>query len=143
MELRDFLGGRHKLVVRLKDGRVLRGNLSAATLTRGQLSMTTVAGEAFTVDVEKLKAVFFVRTYEGDKGYFENKLLESDPERHGLRVRVRFDDDETMEGVAENSIDLLQGPGFFLWPADGGANNQLIYVVKSALLGFKVIGIKT
>ena len=69
--------------------------------------------------------------------------MTSDPERKGLRVRLRFEDNETLEGVVENSVDLLQAAGFFFWPADANANNELIFVVKSALLGFRVLGVKS
>ena len=47
-----------------------------------------------------------------------------------------------MEGVMENQLDLLQADGFFFWPADPAANNSLIFVVKAALLGFWVLGVK-
>jgi len=142
MEVRDFLAGRHKLIARLKSGKSLKGYLKSQSIARGQLHLTTFEGQEITVDIEKLKAVFFVRDFQGNKSYFENKLLREDPERIGLRARVRFDDNETMEGVVENSLELLQGPGFFFWPADHSANNLLVYVVKSALLGFKVLGLK-
>jgi hypothetical protein len=142
-ELKDLLAGRHKLVARPKGaGSPLRGFLKSPGLVRGRLHLTTVEGQDLAVEVEKLKAVFFVRDFEGDRSYFESKLIETEPERKGLRVRCRFEDNETMEGVAENSLEFLQGAGFFFWPADPGANNRLIYVVKSALLGFKVLGVK-
>jgi len=142
MEVRDFLAGRHKLIVRLKSGKSLRGYLKSQSIPRGKLQVTTLEGQDITVDIEKLKGVFFVRDFQGNKSYFETKLLEEDPEREGLRVRVRFEDNETMEGVTENSLEVLQGPGFFFWPADPSANNLLIYVVKSSLIGFKIIGVK-
>lgn len=137
-----MLSGRHKLVLRLKSGKVVRGYMKSQSLAHGKLYVTTAEGQDVAADVEKLKGVFFVREFEGDKRYFEKKLFDSEPERKGLRVRIRFEDNETMEGVAENSLELLQSPGFFFWPADSGSNNLLVYVVKSALVGFKVLGIK-
>lgn len=143
MDIKNFLSGPRKIVVRTKQGEAFRGYVkSARWISRSSLRMTTPEDRELTLDFEQLKAIFFVREFEGDKSYFETKLLESDPEQKGLRVRLRFDDNETMEGVAENSLELLQAPGFFFWPADAGANNQLIYVIKSALLGFRVIGVK-
>jgi len=142
MEIRDFLSGRHKLVIQTKAGSVVRGYLKSQSLARGKLYVTTLESQDIAVDVEKLKAIFFVRDFDGDKKYFEQKLLEEEPERKGLRVRIRFEDNETMEGVTDNSLELIQSPGFFFWPADAGANNALIYIVKSALVGFKIIGVK-
>lgn len=131
------------IIARTKDGALVRGYLYAGrSLTRGRLNVKTLEGAVLPVELEHLKAVFFVRDFEGDKGYMENKALRTEPDRAGLRVRIRFDDNETIEGVVENSVELLQAPGFFLWPADPESNNSLIYVVKSALLGFKVMGVK-
>lgn len=110
---------------------------------RGELRMISLEGRDLPLDLQQLKGIFFVRDYEGDKGYLENKTLTGDPERKGLRVRIRFEDNETMEGVIENSVEILQASGFFFWPADPQANNELIFVVKSSLLGFRVLGVKS
>jgi hypothetical protein len=116
--------------------------MDGRSLTRGALRMKNLEGRDLPLDLDQLKGIFFVRDYEGDREYLENKVLTSDPERKGLRIRIRFEDNETMEGVVENSVELLQAEGFFFWPADPKANNELIFVVKSSLLGFRVIGIK-
>jgi hypothetical protein len=116
--------------------------MEGRSLSRGVLRMKTLEGRDLPLDLEQLKGIFFVRDYDGNKEYLENKVLTSDPERKGLRIRIRFEDNETMEGVVENSVELLQAAGFFFWPADPKANNELIFVVKSSLLGFRVIGIK-
>jgi hypothetical protein len=116
--------------------------MDSRSLARGVLRMKNLEGRDLPLDLDQLKGIFFVRDYEGDKEYLENKVLTSDPERKGLRIRIRFEDNETMEGVVENSVELLQAAGFFFWPADPQANNELIFVVKSSLLGFRVIGIK-
>jgi hypothetical protein len=141
--LKEFLSSRPKIVARSRTGERFKGYLlDGRSLPRGVLRMRSVEGGDLPLDLEQLKGVFFVRDYEGDKEYLENKILTSDPERKGLRVRIRFEDNESMEGVVENSVELLQAAGFFFWPADPKANNELIFVVKSALLGFSVLGVK-
>ncbi|MGH9389500.1 MAG: DUF6982 domain-containing protein, partial [Vicinamibacteria bacterium] len=60
----------------------------------------------------------------------------------GVRARLRFEDNEMLEGVTENSLELLVNPGFFFWPGDAQSNNRLIYVLKPALIGFSVLGVK-
>ena len=104
--------------------------------------MTILEGEELPVDLSQLKGVFFVRDFKGNENYLETKILTTDPDEPGLRVRLRFEDNETMEGIVENGLDLIQASGFFFWPADPEANNSLIFVVSSALLGFRVIGVK-
>jgi hypothetical protein len=141
--LKAFLASRPKIVARTRHGERFKGCLmDGRAIVRGVLRMKNLEGRDLPLDLEQLKGIFFVRDYEGDKEYLESKTLTSDPERKGLRVRIRFEDNESMEGVVENSVELLQAAGFFFWPADPKANNELIFVVKSALLGFSVLGVK-
>lgn len=142
--LKDFLSSRPKIVARSRTGEGFKGYLlEGRSLPRGVLHMRSVDGRDLPLDLEQLKGIFFVRDYDGDRSYLETKSLTSDPERKGLRVRLRFEDNETLEGVVENSVDLLQAVGFFFWPADSKANNELVFVIKSALLGFRVLGVKS
>lgn len=144
MKLKEFLSNRPKVIARTKLGDRFKGYLQdGRALLRGDLRMQNPEGRDLPLDLEQLKGVFFVRKYEGNKEYLEDKTLSGDPERKGLRVRIRFEDNETMEGVVENSLEILQSGGFFFWPADPQANNELIYVVKSSLLGFRVLGVKS
>jgi hypothetical protein len=143
MNLKEFLSSQPKIVARSRHGERFKGYLmDGRSLSRGVLRMKNLEGRDMPLDLEQLKGVFFVRDYEGNREYLENKALTSDPARKGLRVRIRFEDNETMEGVVENSVELLQAAGFFFWPADPKANNELVFVVKSALLGFRVLGVK-
>lgn len=143
MNLKEILSGRPKIIARTQSGKCFKGYLrDGRFLARGTLRMTTVEHQELPVDIHQLKGVFFVRDFNGNKDHLENKVLTSDPEQPGLRVRLRFEDNETMEGVVENQLDLLQADGFFFWPADPAANNSLIFVVKAALLGFRVLGVK-
>lgn len=99
--------------------------------------------ETLSVPLASLKALFFVRTFEGHKEYKEVKFFDARPDIEGLWVRLRFFDQESTEGVVRNSLDLLLNPGFFLKPPDQESNNELIYVVKSSLLEFMVLGVKS
>jgi hypothetical protein len=144
VKIKDFLSNRPKIIARSRHGERFKGYLEdGRALMKGELHMKTPEGLTLPLDLERLKGIFFVRNYEGNKNYLENKILTSDPERKGVRVRIRFEDNETLEGVVENSIEPLTSAGFFFWPADPQANNELIYIVKSALIGFRVLGVKS
>jgi hypothetical protein len=141
--LKELLSQRVAVIARSRQGQLIPGYLAKGRLlTRGVLKMTDLDGEPLPVDLHKLKAVFFVRDFEGDRDYMEEKSLHHDPDRPGLRVRLRFEDNESLEGVAENSLELVTNVGFFFWPSDANSNNRLIYVVKSALIGFTVLGVR-
>jgi len=141
--LKELLTGRPPVIARSKQGQLIPGYLDKGRLLqRGILKMSDANKEALPVELEKMKGIFFVRDFSGDRDYLEEKNLHTDPNRPGLRARIRFEDNETLEGVTENSLELLQSSGFFFWPGDTKSNNRLIYVVKSALIGFRVLGVR-
>ena len=141
--LKELLSDRPKVIARTNQGQLVPGYLDKGQLLpRGILKMSDANGEPLPVDIHKLKGVFFVHDFTGDGDYLEEKSLQTDPNRLGVRVRIRFDDNESLEGVTENTLDLLTSPGFFFWPCDPNSNNRLIFVVKSALIGFAVLGVR-
>ncbi len=141
--LKELLAGRPAVVARTKHGQLIPGYLEKGKLlTRGVLKMSDVNGEPIPVDIHKLKGVFFVRDFTGNRDYLEEKTLLGDPERPGVRARLRFEDNEMLEGVTENNLELLVNPGFFFWPGDAKSNNRLIYVLKAALIGFSILAVR-
>lgn len=141
--LKELLNGRPAVIARTKQGQLIPGYLDKGRLlVRGILKMSDGNGDPLPVDLHKLKGVFFVRDFSGDRDYLEEKTLNTDPNRTGLRARIRFDDNESLEGVTENSLELLVSPGFFFWPGDPKSNNRLIYVVKTALIGFTILSVR-
>ncbi|MGH9324570.1 MAG: DUF6982 domain-containing protein [Vicinamibacteria bacterium] len=141
--LKELLAGRPAVIARTRHGGLVPGYLDKGKLlTRGVLKMSDASGGPIPIDIHKLKAVFFVRDFVGNRDYLEEKTLVHDPERLGLRARLRFEDNETLEGVTENTLELLVNPGFFFWPYDDQSNNRLIYVLKSALIGFSILAVK-
>lgn len=86
------------------------------------------SGEVREVQVKGLKAVFFVKSYEGDPAYRERQ----DVERAGFgkRVEVRFKDGETLVGYTQGYSPARSG--FFFFPADPDANNERVFVANAA-----------
>jgi len=140
--LKELLNGRPAVIARSRQGQLIPGYLDKGRLlVRGILKMSDANGEPLPVDLHKLKGLFFVRDFTGDSDYIEEKTLHANPDRRGLRARIRFEDNESLEGVTENSLEILVNPGFFFWPGDPKSNNRLIYVVKTALIGFTVLDV--
>jgi len=94
-----------------------------------------------TLELKSLKALFFVKSFKGHPDYQEVKFFQTRPPIEGLWVRMQFYDKEFLEAVVRNSVDFLLGPGFFVKPPDPESNNEVIYVVKSSLIGFQVLGV--
>ena len=95
------------------------------------------------VAVKDAKAVFFVKTFEGNERHNELKFHTRAPILHGIWVRVEFNDGEVMEGIVHNSIHYLVDSGFFLLPTDPGSNNKLVYIVKKGLRDCRVLGVRS
>jgi hypothetical protein len=139
-------------VVHGKDGSLIKGVLhwpvadgDAGSLPRlpDVIYVQHLAGGvSSTVRVDDVKAVFFVRTPDGNAEHEEVKFF-SDTETLDLWVQVRLLDGESLEGRVENSIGLLAEPGFWLRTIDSAANNLMVYVPKSSAVEFHVMGLAT
>jgi len=88
------------------------------------------ATKALAVCVKDLKAVFFVRSFNGDPDYTERKHLAPKLPPLTTKVRVEFLDGEVLVGytTAYNPKQL----GFFFVPMDPDVNNMRVFAVFSA-----------
>jgi hypothetical protein len=96
--------------------------------------------ESSLVQVADTKAIFFVKRHEGTLDHDEVKFF-SDVAATDLWIRVRFADGEVLEGRTENDVRLLFDAGIWLRPFDSTGNNVLVYVHKSAVVEFHVMGV--
>lgn len=94
------------------------------------------------IPAAEIKAVFYVNSFEGDSDHKELHFYTRAPIVHGIWVRLQFVDGEVMEGIIYNSIRYLVDPGFFLLPTDPDSNNRLVYVRKSWLADYRVLGMR-
>jgi hypothetical protein len=124
----------NKVVARFADGRTLKGTatdfLPAKAFFHVKEAGAPPDSEPITVAVGDLKALFFVKDFEGQPG--REKRAEFDPSKPvpGRRIRVVFNDGETLVGVTQG---YQPGrPGFFVEPADADSNNERCYVVAAS-----------
>ena len=94
------------------------------------------------ISANDVKAVFYVNSFEGDSDHKELNFHSRAPIVHGIWVRLQFRDGEVMEGIIYNSIRYLVDPGFFLLPTAPDSNNRLVYVRKSWLSDYRVLGMR-
>jgi hypothetical protein len=94
------------------------------------------------VPTRNAKAVFFVKTFDGDLRHRALHFHENAPIVQGLWVRVTFADGETVEGIIRNGRDYVLEHGFVMMPTDPNGNNRLIYVLKDRLKDFNVLGMR-
>ena len=94
------------------------------------------------VPTKDAKAVFFVKTFDGDLRHRALHFHENSPIVPGLWVRVYFHDGEMIEGIISNTRDFVLEDGFFMRPTDPNGNNRLVYILKGRLKDFHVLGMR-
>ena len=130
-----------KVVVLLLDGTPIRGYLNPATVGRAErVDMLTAEGEHRAVPLEEIKSVYFVREF-GEAFELERKTFLSRPKLDGLWVRLRFRDEDVLEGIAPNNLLDLLDTGVQLTPPDVHGNVQRMFIPRTALLEMKVLGV--
>jgi hypothetical protein len=121
-----------KVVARFRDGRVMKGYTRNFDASRPSFSLTLLQAddqEPVEIRMVDLKAVFFVKTFEGRREYNERK--EFAKAFTGRRLAVRFHDGEVLVGTSFNYSAAT--PGFFLFPADDESNNEKLFVVAASV----------
>jgi len=122
----------NKVVARCLDNRCIKG---LAFDFGPNKSVVHIADERDTKQVTEiptteLKAVFFVKTFEGDPRHespdFSKENLDEVP---GTKLKVTFLDGEVMFGTT-NGYSATR-PGFFLIPVDKTGNNIRAYVYRT------------
>ena len=113
-----------KIVVRHADGRFLKGYTQDFHPSRAQFALwpaiNATPKERIVVPMSRLKAVFFVRDFDGNPGYRERKTFTT--RGQGRRVEVTFADAEVMLGTTLNY--RPDGHGFLRRPGRSRRQQQ-------------------
>ena len=129
-----------KVIIRTRDKRVFRG-FSKADLINDQVQLIDAKGNQQQFDLQELKAVFFVKDFEGDSDYRVVRFVRGSAVPQWLWAQATFFDGETIEGRVRNGLSLFDNRGVFLWLSDEESNNEVVFVVRSALRDFRIVGI--
>ena len=130
-----------KVVVRKMDRDSINGYVAAgAFITDGKFEMLNTAGNVIMIDIREVKGVYFVRDF-GDPETLARKTFTSRPRTEGLWVRLRFRDNETLEGLMPNDLTQITAEGFFVNPPDTRANTQRIFIPRTALAELTVLAV--
>ena len=125
--------GWNRIVVRYLDGRLLKGFTQDFHPGRPSFHVSSVAAgldlRPVLVPMQQLKAVFFVRDFDGDPAYVERPTFEQGAA--GRRIEVTFLDDEVLLGSTLGY--RSDGTGFFMTPADSDGNNLRVFVLPGAV----------
>ena len=132
---------RKKVVVLLLDRGHRKGYLNPATLARAEtIELLTPDGEQVSVPMPTVKSVYFVREF-AETFQPERKVFLSRPKLDGLWVRLRFRDEDVMEGIVANDLLDLLDNAVQLTPPDLHGNTLRLFIPRSALAEMKVLGV--
>jgi hypothetical protein len=132
----------NKVVVRFRDGKIIKGYTYDFNAQKEIFHVTTnqYANEVIEVPTRQLKAVFFVKTFEGNKDH--RNLDDFSPENFtntpGLKVKVTFFDGEVMFGSTNGYAPERRG--FFIFPADEGSNNERVFIIRESTVAVEKFG---
>ena len=118
----------NRVVVKFKDNSILKGQTNNFLPNKTFFHLQQVGGGQIEVHIEDLKAIFFVKNYDGAKDH--KKAYNDKVPGGGRKIQVKFLDGETIVGYTTGySPDR---PGFYIVPADLKGNNERIFIVKTA-----------
>jgi len=119
-----------KVVARFRDGRLVRGYTADFHPSKPQLHLSAEphSSDTLFLQLSQLKALFFVRDFNGDQTRVDRHEFSAAPQ--GRKVVVTFHDGETLLGSTLGYRG--EGAGFFVQPADPRSNNLRMFVAPGA-----------
>ena len=124
----------HKKVIVRKMGRdSIGGYVSPANfVAEGKLELLNPSGKVVLIDLAEIKSVDFVRDFSESAGA-GRKTFTTRPRTEGLWVRLKFIDNDVLEGMMANDLTQVVPQGYLITPPDTRGNTQKVFVPKSAL----------
>ena len=118
------------VVLHFSDGKVRKGTTEDFFPNKPTFHFRdNESGMTQVIQLQTLKAIFFVKSFEGKPDYDERDDVERGA-GFGRRIRVSYNDGEVQEGYTQGYSPGR--PGFFVFPLDPESNNDRIFVVSEA-----------
>jgi len=130
-----------KVVVRKMSRDTISGYVSPATfVSGGKLELLNTSGNLVMIDLAEIKCVYFVRDFS-DVESFSRKTFTTRPRTDGLWVRLKFTDNDVLEGLMANDLTQVIAEGFLITPPDTRGNTQRVFVPRTALQELNVLAV--
>jgi hypothetical protein len=119
----------------------MSGYVSPANFViEGKLELLNPTGKVVLIDLAEIKSLDFVRDFS-DTATSGRKTFTTRPRTEGLWVRLRFIDNDVVEGLMANDLTQVIPEGYLITPPDTRGNIQRIFVPKIALLELNVLAV--
>lgn len=127
-------------MVRRFERESLIGFVNAFTyLQPSAIELLTPEGSLVLLPYEEVKSVCFVKDFEAEAE--SRRIFMTRPKLEGLWVRMFFRDGEVLDGILPNNLLAWEIAGFTVTPPEPDANNQRVFVPRSALKSMQVLGV--
>jgi hypothetical protein len=124
------------------DRSYIEGYVSPQTYQRADgVEILGRSAEVTVVPYAEIRAVYFVKDFNGPPNESEKRVFGSRPKLDGLWVRLTFRDDEVFEGVIQNDLLLMGAHGVTITPPDAASNTQRIFVPQQSPQELKVLSV--
>jgi hypothetical protein len=130
---------KHKVVLKFLDGKMMKGYMDDLPTEDQLVFVEDKTSKELRLPISDLKAIFFVKTFHGNKDYSEKKTYTA-LHQSTKKILVRFKDSETLVGYLEGDVPWQKGfhlepkkGGFFLIPTDHNSNNIKVFVVSTSV----------
>lgn len=131
----------NKIVVKFKDGEIVKGWSTDFGPNKEIFHLHPLEEydkDILEIEISSLKAVFFVKDYNGNKDY--KKIRTFDNASTGIpsqrKIVIIFKDGENFYGTT-HSYDPDR-KGFFVYPIDPKDNNDRVFVINPAVNSVKL-----
>jgi len=120
---------------------MLQGYMNPAKLGDAEaLDLLTREGEHRSFAIKDVRSIYFVREFT-DNFAPERKVFLSRPKLEGLWVRLKFRDNDCIEGVVPNDLLSLLDRGVQITPPDLHGPTLRIFIPRTALSEMTVLGV--
>lgn len=130
-----------RVVVHYRSKNVVKGFVDDFNPWKGSFHISPQhVGRPTEVLLSEIKAVFFVRSFEGNRGRQPASQLFGFP-HPGRQVEVVLSDRETLLGTIGQAS--CSPYGFYLLPADESDNNHLVFIPNHAVKSVRLLQVVT
>jgi hypothetical protein len=129
-----------KVIVRRFDRENLTGFVNIFSyLQPNAIELLTPEGSLVLLPYDEVRSVCFVKDFEAEAE--SRRVFMTRPKLEGLWVRMLFRDGEVLDGILPNNLLGWEAAGFTVTPPEPDANNQRVFVPRSALKSIQVLGV--
>jgi hypothetical protein len=132
---------RNKVIVRYTNGTLIKGHTQDFFPSKDRFHLFPAdkpQEQGVEIILRDLKAIFFVRDFEGDPQYAERKKFNGGEKPPGKKIDIMFSDGEVMVG-STLGYDSKRS-GFFILPVDPRSNNLRVFVITTAVKRVRLTG---